>query len=102
MKKNAAMEKEQKAVIVIENPTPQVKLLDTVMQVVRPDSAADRLLRYGSKGRPRLSDCSTDQLRPMSVESFRHNSMPGLMTHELDHTDSKLFETKVTVHRSMS
>lgn len=92
MKKNAALEKRNNAMIVIDNPAPQSKLLETVMQVVPADSQANRLLRYGSRGRPRAGDSSMEKLRYRN----RFASMRGYGS-----TDST-FQTKVTVHRTMS
>ncbi|CAG9864697.1 unnamed protein product [Phyllotreta striolata] len=56
MKKNAAIERKHKAMIVINNPEPpdrNNKFLDTVLQVLPPNSATNRLLRFGSRGKPR-------------------------------------------------
>ncbi|XP_025829248.1 cyclic nucleotide-gated cation channel beta-1, partial [Agrilus planipennis] len=56
MKQNEALERKNKAMIVINNPTPpnpEPKLLETVLQLVPRDSETHRLLRYGSKIRAR-------------------------------------------------
>ncbi|XP_074040685.1 cyclic nucleotide-gated ion channel subunit B isoform X2 [Leptinotarsa decemlineata] len=95
MKKNAALERKHKAMIIIKNPsTPQsqAKLLNTVLQVVPPDSRANRLLRYGSRGKP-MPNPEYDKLK------YR-NSLPAIEIY--DGANDKTFQTKVTVHRSMS
>lgn len=92
MKQNAASEKNN--MIVIENPNPPVKqarLLETVMQVVPPDSRTNRLLRYGSRGRPRGKT---------EIDRFKcRNSLPVCFS---DDRGDKTFQSKVTVHRTMS
>ncbi|EFA04022.1 cyclic nucleotide-gated cation channel beta-1 [Tribolium castaneum] len=91
MKKNAALERKHNAMIIIDNPTPpakQAKLLDTVLQVVPPDSKTNRLLRYGSKGKPRG--------RPENDRFKYRNSLPSIKGID------RSFQTKVTVHRTMS
>ncbi|CAH1369269.1 cyclic nucleotide-gated channel beta-1 [Tenebrio molitor] len=94
MKKNAALERKHKAMIIIDNPTPptkQAKLLDTVLQVVPPDSKTNRLLRYGSRGKPRG--------RPENDRFKYRNSLPSIKNYgNIDRT----FQAKVTVHRTMS
>lgn len=82
MKQNAEMEKKNKALIVIENPSKpdaQPKLLNAVMKAVPENSNVNNLLRYGSKGKP--------SGRRRSTNSHR--------------TDGK-FQAKVTVHRCSS
>ncbi|XP_044267499.1 cyclic nucleotide-gated cation channel beta-1 [Tribolium madens] len=94
MKKNAALERKHNAMIIIDNPTPpakQAKLLDTVLQVVPLDSKTNRLLRYGSRGKPRG--------RPENERFKYRNSLPSIKGHGgIDRS----FQTKVTVHRTMS
>jgi cyclic nucleotide gated channel beta 1 len=94
MKKNAALERKHNAMIIIDNPTPptkQAKLLDTVLQVVPPDSKTNRLLRYGSRGKPRG--------RPENDRFKYRNSLPSIKNYgNIDRT----FQAKVTVHRTMS
>jgi cyclic nucleotide gated channel beta 1 len=94
MKKNAALEQKHNAMIIIDNPTPptkQAKLLDTVLQVVPPDSKTNRLLRYGSRGKPRG--------RPENDRFKYRNSLPSIKNYgNIDRT----FQAKVTVHRTMS
>lgn len=92
MKQNADLDRRNKALIVIENPSkpdPQPKLLNAVMQVVPEHSKVNHLLRYGSRGRPKNPK-----------ERFRSRySLPD----EGDIcADECTFQTKVTVHRSLS
>ncbi|RZC40076.1 cyclic nucleotide-gated cation channel beta-1 [Asbolus verrucosus] len=94
MKKNAALERKQNAMIIIDNPTPpakQAKLLDTVLQVVPRDSKTNRLLRYGSRGKPRG--------RPENDRFKYRNSLPTMKNYG---SIDKTFQAKVTVHRTMS
>ncbi|KAJ3654897.1 hypothetical protein Zmor_014050 [Zophobas morio] len=94
MKKNAALERKHNAMIIIDNPTPppkQAKLLDTVLQVVAPDSKTNRLLRYGSRGKPRG--------RPENDRFKYRNSLPSIKNYG---SIERTFQTKVTVHRTMS
>ncbi|CAH1130241.1 unnamed protein product [Ceutorhynchus assimilis] len=123
MKKNAALEKKNNAMIVINNPVPpekQVKLLETVLQVLPPDSKSNKLLRYGSRQNPRK--------RPENEKFKYRNSLPAIKNYEgLDQADSgsnnqqqissnsntdieveceeseeSEEEAKVTVHRTLS
>ncbi|KAG5868023.1 hypothetical protein JTB14_032328 [Gonioctena quinquepunctata] len=96
MKKNAALERKHKAMIIINNPsTPQsqAKLLEAVLQVVPQDSKANKLLRYGSTGKPSTAKPGYDKF------NYR-NSLPTIENY--NGNDEKTFQTKVTVHRSMS
>lgn len=90
MRKNASLERaRQKPVIVIKNPDgPQ--LLETVMQVVAPDSKTNKLLRYGSRGRPK---------KKRNVKDIIANCTPSLSAEKLAETS---FQCDVTVHREMS
>lgn len=93
MKKNEALERKKEALIVINNPQPQqphAKLLNTVMQVMPEDSSTHRLLRYGSRGRPRTAKKDNNRRSLPSVRDLGSAE------------DRSTFETKVTVHRSMS
>lgn len=97
MKKNAAIERKRNALIVINNPTPrpaQARLIETVLQVVPPDSETNRLLRFGSRMRNN---------KKHNLEFKVRNSLPSESDIERynDTLDSS-FETKVTVHRTMS
>ncbi|CAH1118067.1 unnamed protein product [Phaedon cochleariae] len=97
MKKNAALERKHKAMIVINNPkspAKQAKLLDTVLKVLPPQSRSNRLLRYGSRGKP-ITNPEYDKLK------YR-NSLPIIQTNNENKEDEKRFQAKVTVHRSMS
>lgn len=94
MKKNEQLEKKRNDLIVINNPappTPHARLLDTVMKVVPPDSKTNRLLKYGSRGRPRR------KVTP-------RNSLPSVRDFVLtsDSDDDSFETTKVVVHRSMT
>ncbi|XP_060517938.1 cyclic nucleotide-gated cation channel beta-1 isoform X2 [Cylas formicarius] len=113
MKKNAALERKHNAMIVINNPSPpgkQARLLDTVLQVVAPDSKTNKLLRYGSRQAPR---------RKPENDKFKYrNSLPAIKscedcassdtqieedsTGELNDKRKNDEEAKVTVHRTMS
>lgn len=99
MKKNAQLERKHNALIVINNPTPptpHARLLETVMQVVPPDSKANRLLRYGSRGKPR---------RSKRDDKFTHrNSLPSVRDMDTmgDINEAAIQTTKATVHRTMS
>lgn len=95
MRKNAALERKSNAMIVIENPAPpprQAKLLDTVMQMVPPDSNTNKLLRYGSRGWTKRRNQNNGNLK------YR-NSFSTMR--DYGSTDST-FQAKVTVHRTMS
>lgn len=100
MKKNAQLERKHKALIVINNPTPaqpQARLIDTVLQVVPPDSKANRLLRYGSRGKPRDKKNNDKFKQRASLPSVRDiDSMASLNEATLNAV------TEATVHRSMS
>ncbi|XP_076270156.1 cyclic nucleotide-gated ion channel subunit B isoform X1 [Rhynchophorus ferrugineus] len=77
MKKNEALEEKNKAVIVIKNPSSpekHAKLLETVLQVLPPNSGTNRLLRYGSR-QARRSKPENDKFR------YR-NSLPAIRNHE--------------------
>lgn len=78
-----------KPIIVIDNPDPP-RLLETVMQVVPPDSKANKLLRYGSKGRPK---------RKRQVKDIVENYTPKYLSDDSTETS---FQCDVTVHREMS
>lgn len=97
MKKNAQLERKQNALIVINNPTPLVphaRLLDTVMQVVPRDSKANKLLRYGSRGRPRKSKQN---------EKFKHRpSLPSAqdMDTMAEINEAVVQTTQATIHRT--
>lgn len=96
MKKNAALERKNNAMIVIDNPAPapkQAKLLETVMQMVPPDSNANKLLRYGSRGWTKRRDVNGG-----GKVKYR-NSFSTMR--DYGSTDST-FLAKVTVHRTMS
>ncbi|KAK9737240.1 hypothetical protein QE152_g10913 [Popillia japonica] len=97
MKKNAAIERKRNALIVINNPRPrppQARLIDTVLQVVPADSETNRLLRFGSRIKPN---------KKQNLEFKARNSLPSESDIERynESLDSS-FETKVTVHRTMS
>ncbi|KAF2898667.1 hypothetical protein ILUMI_07501, partial [Ignelater luminosus] len=95
MKQNAELERRNNAVIVINNPgEPDAppKLLETVLQVVPPNSNVNRLLRYGSRGKK-----STENKNARFKTRY---SLPALKNNEDDAESS--FQTKVTVHRSLS
>ncbi|KRT79307.1 cNMP binding protein, partial [Oryctes borbonicus] len=97
MKKNAAIERKRNALIVINNPTPRpphARLIETVLQVVPPDSKTNRLLRFGSRMRNN---------KKQNLEFKTRNSLPSESDIERynESLDSS-FETKVTVHRTMS
>ncbi|XP_066251171.1 cyclic nucleotide-gated channel beta-3 isoform X3 [Euwallacea similis] len=85
MKKNAAMERKNNAMIVINNPTSpekHAKLLDTVLQVLPPDSKTNRLLRYGSRQGPRA--------RPENDRFKYRNSLPTIKNyHNLDESGNE-------------
>ncbi|KAJ8979369.1 hypothetical protein NQ317_002958, partial [Molorchus minor] len=94
MKKNAALEMKHNAMIVINNPVSperQAKLMDTVLQVLPPDSKSNKLLRYGSRWQPRKNS---------ENDKFKYrNSLPIIRNRKgIDQT----VETKVTVHRTLS
>ncbi|GLV39199.1 Cyclic nucleotide-gated ion channel subunit B [Carabus blaptoides fortunei] len=90
MRKNASLERARtKPVIVIDNPQPP-RLLETVMQVVPPDSKTNKLLRYGSKGRPKSGK---------SVKGLIENCTPKIVAENLAETS---FQCDVEVHREMS
>uniref|UniRef100_A0AAR5PGH7 Cyclic nucleotide-binding domain-containing protein n=1 Tax=Dendroctonus ponderosae TaxID=77166 RepID=A0AAR5PGH7_DENPD len=77
MKKNAAMEKKNNAMIVIKNPTSpekHAKLLETVLQVLPPDSETNRLLRYGSRQGPKS--------RPENEKFKYRNSLPTIKNYQ--------------------
>lgn len=99
MKKNAQLERKYKALIVINNPTPpqpQARLIDTVLQIMPPDSKTNRLLRYGSKGKPRSRK---------NIDKFKQrNSLPSVRDIDkmVNINEVSVETTKVTVHRSMS
>lgn len=81
--------------IVINNPSkpdPQPKLLETVLQVVPANSGANQLLRHGSKGKK-----STESKNQRFKTRY---SLPGFINNPDDAESS--FQTKVTVHRSLS
>lgn len=90
MRKNADLERKHKAMIVINNPVSpekQTKFLDTVLQVLPPDSTTNRLLRFGSRGKP-----STNP----EYDKFKYrNSLPIIRSPNENH-----FEGNVTVHRT--
>lgn len=82
--------------IVIENPTPpapQAKLIETVMQVIPADSQTNKLLRFGSRGWPKSKAQGNGDRR-----KYR-NSFCTMR--DYGSTDST-FQTKATVHRTMS
>lgn len=90
MRKNASLERARtKPVIVIDNPQPP-RLLETVMQVVPPDSKTNKLLRYGSKGRPKTGK---------NVKGLIENCTPKIVAENLAETS---FQCDVEVHREMS
>lgn len=97
MKKNAAIEMKRNALIVINNPAPrapQARLIETVLQVLPPDSETNRLLRFGSRIRAKK--------RP-NMEFKVRNSLPSESDIErYNETLDSSFETKVTVHRTMN
>ncbi|XP_050307210.1 cyclic nucleotide-gated cation channel beta-1 [Anthonomus grandis grandis] len=118
MKKNAALERKNNAMIVIKNPTSpekHAKLLETVLQVLPPDSKSNRLLRYGSRQAPRRNPAN---------DRFKYrNSLPAIKNYQgldqevidnnndpkqCDVTDSASSsseyeeEAKITVHRTLS
>ncbi|XP_030766684.1 cyclic nucleotide-gated cation channel beta-1 isoform X2 [Sitophilus oryzae] len=114
MKKNEALEQKNKAMIIIKNPTSperHAKLLETVLQVLPPDSKTNRLLRYGSR--------QARKPRPENDKFKYRNSLPAIRNHEaLDRLrqESAHRETssnksdnsqdsdqeKVTIHRSLN
>lgn len=96
MKKNAALERKNNAMIVIDNPAPpqrHAKLLETVMQMVPPDSNANKLLRYGSRGWTKRKNAN-------SGNKLRYRNSFSTMRDYDDMTST--FQGKVTVHRTMS
>lgn len=96
MKKNAALEKKHKAMIVINNPSPQEKnnkFLDTVLQVLPPGSATNRLLRYGSRGKP---------TRNPENDIFKYRNSLPIIKGNYGNSIENYFEGNVTVHRSMT
>ncbi|XP_044751265.1 cyclic nucleotide-gated cation channel beta-1-like isoform X2 [Coccinella septempunctata] len=97
MKKNAALERKQNAMIVIDNPVPpskRAKLVDTVLQVLPPDSNTNRLLRFGSKAYSRS--------KPENARFKCRNSLPHIDSLANLGDLDKNVETKVTVHRTLS
>lgn len=106
MKKNAEIEMKHRAHIVINNPStpaPQAKLIEAVLQAMPADSKTNKLLRFGSRGWPK---------RNTENDRFKcRNSLPCISkkndeelydTNLKDDATEGQFETKVTVHRSMS
>lgn len=101
MKKNADLEKKRQAHIVINNPEPAIphaKLIETVLQVVPADSRANKLLRYGSRGRPR-SASSHDGRRQRRINK---HLPPGLVasTGHYGSMDSSFLSTMATIPSS--
>ncbi|KAK9888482.1 hypothetical protein WA026_000733 [Henosepilachna vigintioctopunctata] len=96
MKKNAALERKQNAMIVIDNPIPptkQAKLVDTVLQVVPADSKTNRLLRFGSR--------AYSKSKPENERFKFRNSLPHIASVGNFGDLDKSFETNVTVHRPL-
>lgn len=83
--------------IVIDNPVPpskQAKLVDTVLQVLPPDSNTNKLLRFGSRAYSRS--------KPEYNKFKSRKSMPHIDSlANLGDLDSSV-ETKVLVHRTLS
>ncbi|CAH0558268.1 unnamed protein product [Brassicogethes aeneus] len=97
MKKNAALERKHNAMIIINNPTSPEKhsrLLDTVLRILPPESKSNRLLRYGSKMKPRGNP-------EYDVFKYR-NSLPTIRRTFTNEENRSSFETKATVHRTLS
>lgn len=95
MKQNAELERKNNTVIVINNPTKpesDPKLLETVLQVLPPDSNVNRLLRYGSRGKPRTEN---------KDDRFKARYSLPVINNDNQYCESS-FQTKVTVHRSLS
>lgn len=93
VRKNASIERaRQKPVIVIENPDAP-RLLETVMQIVPPDSVANKLLRYGSRGRPKKKKTSPN------VKDIIEDCTPKISCESLAETS---FQCDVDVHREMA
>ncbi|XP_023313009.1 cyclic nucleotide-gated cation channel beta-1 [Anoplophora glabripennis] len=94
MKKNAALERKHNAMIIINNPSSpekQAKLLETVLQVLPQDSKTNKLLRFGSRGKPRSN--------PENDKFKYRNSLPIIRNYgSIDQT----VQAKVTVHRTLS
>ncbi|CAH2016987.1 unnamed protein product [Acanthoscelides obtectus] len=117
MKKNASLERKYKdAMIVINNPTTpakDAKLLETVLQMLPPESNTNKLLRFGSRGKPRISP-QYDKFK----QSRNSLPLPSLLplkreleamqkeNRRLDKWKPRLtghtFQCPVMVHRSMS
>lgn len=101
MKKNAALERKHNAMIIINNPASpekQAKLLETVLKVLPPDSKTNRLLRFGSRMKPRGNPEN-------DIFKYR-NSLPTIRRNydddDDDDEDDRTFQAKVTVHRTLS
>ncbi|XP_045471904.1 cyclic nucleotide-gated cation channel beta-1 isoform X2 [Harmonia axyridis] len=97
MKKNAALERKQNAMIVIDNPIPplkQAKLVDTVLQVLPFDSNTNRLLRFGSR--------AYSKSKPENDKFKFRNSMPHIESLASLGDVDRAVEAKVTVHRTSS
>lgn len=99
MKQNADLEKQHEALIVINNPappSPQAKLIKTVMQVMPLDSKTNKLLRFGSRGWPKKGG--------KNGRFKNRNSLPCVnnLDDQKDDDGEESFETVVTVHRSMT
>ncbi|XP_050503522.1 cyclic nucleotide-gated cation channel beta-1 [Diabrotica virgifera virgifera] len=95
MRKNADLERKHKAMIVINNPTSpekQTKFLNTVLQVLPPGSATNRLLRFGSRGKP-----STNP----EYDRFKYRNSLPIIKARYGSFDN-YFEGNVTVHRTMT
>lgn len=108
MRKNASLERSRnKPVIVIDNPRApaETRLLETVMQAVPKNSQANRLLRYGSRGKPgsNFKDLNRVTHNKNSQEEKQPNTVyekPILLENQEEGEHS--FQCDVTVHREMS
>lgn len=114
MRKNASLERARnKPVIVIDNPrsSAETRLLEAVMQAVPPESRANRLLRYGSRGRPRTGAKNTSKAIGGLVKNCTPNILPDDVDTEIsiqaeeeskDEDVDTSFQCDVTVHREMT
>lgn len=109
MMKNAEIERKHKALIVINNPStpaPQAKLIDAVLQVMPPDSKTNKLLRFGSRGWPK-KNTENEQFKsrnslPCIVRTKDNDNGVSNIVDDFNEEKDGRFQTKVTVHRSMS
>ncbi|KAL1490593.1 hypothetical protein ABEB36_013261 [Hypothenemus hampei] len=119
MKKNAAMESKNNAMIVINNPISperQAKFLETVLQVMPPDSKANKLLRYGSRQGPRNRPENARFKYRSSLPTIKHcygseikkeatlKREPSIIDTESeeDELEEPESEAEITVHKSLS